>query len=633
MYNLRKEIESSHRDWWTGISPDSELSVRERAFALVDSMLHAEGWHYVEFRSSRFLTTLFSGTPFEADPYSETAQTISYYAVLYGLMLSSAQPDEVGSALRTLAPMAERERWIRLLMKGTHERTIDEIDEYSFPAQVLDADGNDVGTVEHVECATFWQRVLTLDARRFTKRRPLPMEKPGKKPVCGELYCYRIAQATLRARSDFGDQTFVAEDGRTVRFGQQSYCSDHLTSVRPVDDPDHDWRKESTVVVLSVSAAQSSYPMVQRQYYVLAPPNAASCPSCATFNFYTGTRLVLCHACGWQLRVEIRGYHEAGPTRPLCATHERTNVFLGVELEVEFAGAYDAMNTLTKIFDPSEMILKRDSSIRNGCEIASAPISYARWKQDYVLWTERLNIMREAGFRSYDPGNCGMHIHVSRTAFTPVSLLRFQELVYMNEPLMAFLAQRRNNGYAAFNELDGTNRKVRIAHAMHAMQDMASPHQRRSPSRPDQARRQRFEVATRRIPARIAGIRTALGHRHAALNIATDIPTVEVRIFRGTLNAASFWKNIETVQSLMEFSNVGSIADMRADQYVQYVREHAVRFPHLATFMAKHAKTLVVAMNMPPGTPEERYIAKLPPKTDSRAVVRVAANDFAEAHC
>lgn len=208
---------------------------------------------------------------------------------------------------------------------------------------------------------------------------------------------------------------------------------------------------------------------------------------------------------------------------------ERRLVF-GFELEVEnLEGGYDneeiIKGHLKDIFPPDFLYFKEDSSIDEGFEIVSHPMSRQFFKENKKKFELLLNICKEFGLRSYQSGRCGLHISVTRKAFTKLSFLKFVSFWNNGENKRMFkaLSQRRDNQINDWCRIDATYNKG-------TMIDL---------SKMKESNRANFrhDIA-----------------RYRALNLQNR-HTLEIRLFRGTLFAPSFFKGFELVLSSFDWSN------------------------------------------------------------------------------
>jgi hypothetical protein len=136
-----------------------------------------------------------------------------------------------------------------------------------------------------------------------------------------------------------------------------------------------------------------------------------------------------------------------GHSYPPAPTSE---AYLGLEIEVEAVGC-DA-NDIAETWNASDLgWSKHDGSLSDGVELVSHPTTFERLaSSDIARVIGDVNAM---GGRAWDPGTCGLHIHVSRKAFADKAhLWRFAAAHQrMSETLQA-LAGRGNVTYSSWPE-------------------------------------------------------------------------------------------------------------------------------------------------------------------------------------
>ena len=162
---------------------------------------------------------------------------------------------------------------------------------------------------------------------------------------------------------------------------------------------------------------------------------APLCRSCYGYSYTT------CEDCGRELPVDSAYYLEEQDDDPLCQScyEERLRHkviqdyyykpeplfygqgprFFGVELEVDGAGedahAAAELQALANR-EGAHLYCKHDGSLNDGFELVSHPMSL-----DYHLrcvpWGALLQRAISQGYRSHRTRTCGLHVHVSRTAF------------------------------------------------------------------------------------------------------------------------------------------------------------------------------------------------------------------------
>lgn len=244
---------------------------------------------------------------------------------------------------------------------------------------------------------------------------------------------------------------------------------------------------------------------------------------------------------------EHRRFRFDGDTKP-----SPSKLYLGIELEVEFrtrnrAEALDFVRPLLGNF----CLFKHDGSLgdggRLGFEIVTLPMT---WKRQLEHWAPFFAANPGKVLRSWDTGGrCGMHVHVNRPAvgeLTVGKLLHFFGST-SNRSLVETFAGRTFNSYTRFYPKDLKKRKMdpkqlfgftpQVSTGRHVLgTGQVSP-----PERDEEGRRY---------------------DRYSALNIFTEQNTIEFRIFRGTLNERSFFRNLETVHCLIAYCQQTRIDDI-----------------------------------------------------------------------
>lgn len=233
-------------------------------------------------------------------------------------------------------------------------------------------------------------------------------------------------------------------------------------------------------------------------------------------------------------------------------------LYFGVELETEVSYGVDYAGVARKVIELAGdfCILKSDGSLQNGIEIVSCPCSFEVHK---TIW-ERLFRQRPTGLTSWVSGRAGIHIHISKAALSKLQLGRM--LVFVNAPA-------------------NDNLITTVAGRAHC--DFA-----------------------KRYPKKVSSYKQSLGKFEALNTIHKH--TVELRIFRGTLNYDSFLKNIEFAHALvMACGRVGGVRVMtpseceQSAKFLAFVYGNKRTYPHLYEFLCR--KRLLPAHKSAPGSP------------------------------
>jgi hypothetical protein len=216
----------------------------------------------------------------------------------------------------------------------------------------------------------------------------------------------------------------------------------------------------------------------------------------------------------------------------------RDRLLFGVELEVESKS--DAESGAQWLRDcglpDSYCVFKHDGSLSSsGFEVVTRPDSMAVHKRMFATILERDPGKR---LRSWIGGRCGMHVHVTKSALSQLQLGKM--LCFLNDPQNAAFVS------TVAGRLPGHWCKV-------------------SPKKPSDVRNN--------------------PDRYVALNIGGR--TAEFRIFRGTLLASSFYKNLEFVAALVAFCAPAqrSIADAISHaKFCAWLDKK--EYPHLWNYLA-----------------------------------------------
>lgn len=235
---------------------------------------------------------------------------------------------------------------------------------------------------------------------------------------------------------------------------------------------------------------------------------------------------------------------------------------LGVELEVVARNHDSYHKGLDHCKRPGMMYAKKDGSLGElGWEIVTHPIAPGEWLRDADAKGSKvkpfwglLDKLRELDYKSHDGSLCGMHVHVSRSAFggTRLALLDGGETWAI-----------RTTHYYWFAKLINSPVFAKLS--------------QREPGKLSQWARQ-MQVTVR-------SFHRPTGH-YSACNLTQQ--TVEVRVFRGNLREDRVRKNLEAVIAAVEFSKTMSSRHWRKPLeglFAKYVSDNKALYPNLFAFM------------------------------------------------
>lgn len=246
--------------------------------------------------------------------------------------------------------------------------------------------------------------------------------------------------------------------------------------------------------------------------------------------------------------------------------HDTLLVGFEIEMEQDFEGEIlpeQALGEKLSKFLPEEFSLgyfKHDGSLTSGIELASNPMTVSWYLDHRKDLNTFLDSMVNEGMRCDqidDTGekNCGLHIHLSKAAFTSVHLYKFVRFFYKMHMrrFVQDVAERNANHFAKFLNTD-------FANGVH----MAKYKQNLS--------RDRYSV-----------INMVGGHWHEERGEPSK--TVEFRLFQGTLDKQKFHKNIQFLLSVYDFTLHNSLTHISMKNYFKFLRENENKFRNLINFI------------------------------------------------
>lgn len=210
----------------------------------------------------------------------------------------------------------------------------------------------------------------------------------------------------------------------------------------------------------------------------------------------------------------------------------------GFELEVEAPDNDTGTDQVSSLHDTGVLYCKNDGSLGDsGFEIVSYPMTFEFWRK---VFKERFNKllarMSKEGTRSHDTTTCGMHVHISSCAFTPLGVYKLQKLVYENPDwILAFSGRGKKAAIESYSAVyDECRNRVNKQYAKKALK------------------------------------RTCDFERYVAVNLRNE-NTVELRVFKGTLNATTFARNLEFCEACVRYCRVIAHKSVSIESFKTFV--------------------------------------------------------------
>jgi len=236
---------------------------------------------------------------------------------------------------------------------------------------------------------------------------------------------------------------------------------------------------------------------------------------------------------------------------------QRPRLYLGWELEVEIKdNIYDnVLNTAGSYTRNLNLYLKEDGSLNYGFEIVSMPMTLNYFNEHSDAYKAFFKVLVRMGCRSYQTDTCGMHIHLSRKPFkSSLHLYKFMRMVYDNPQLTLTVSQRVRSLLDRWASLDKEDKQVLARKAL---------------KHPHRTSRNDYESAG----------------KYVAVN-TDNRSTVELRIFRGTLNFNSFCKNLQYAHSLFTYTRDSAVSKTNSEEYLAWLKLNANNYPNLSDFFS-----------------------------------------------
>jgi hypothetical protein len=234
--------------------------------------------------------------------------------------------------------------------------------------------------------------------------------------------------------------------------------------------------------------------------------------------------------------------------RPAMKFHKLSNEnenapFFGIELEVERKNSNGLKHKyMAGMIEHEHWYFKTDGSLTDGFEIVTHPMTFNYIQQSTKEFTNSLKLLVENGYNSYDANTCGMHIHISKNNFTTWHLYRFLKFFVENKEFIVSISQRKMEKLKKWANIEDDNDTSLIYKAKK---------------------------------------KDGNSERYVAINLKNS-QTIEIRIFRGTLNINSFMKNIEFAHALFMYTKENK--DVTLDGFKLYI-ESSCDYSNLKKFI------------------------------------------------
>lgn len=214
----------------------------------------------------------------------------------------------------------------------------------------------------------------------------------------------------------------------------------------------------------------------------------------------------------------------------LADNQKRT--FLGIELEMCFEHSQwcEIANSAFRLIG-GKYLWKHDGSIGQGAELVTEPATLEAHRS--FKWRELLALFGTHGARSHDTGVCGLHVHINRTAFIARHDYesKLQKFFQANKHKLVKFSKRKDMTYCEIGDAAYIDLKRAVV------------------------------------------LKSKDYARYVAVNLNPS-NTVEIRLFRGTLNYPRFLASLQFCDALVSFVNSHSLLSCSNENSWAYFKEH-----------------------------------------------------------
>ena len=187
--------------------------------------------------------------------------------------------------------------------------------------------------------------------------------------------------------------------------------------------------------------------------------------------------------------------------------------------------------------------------------------------------------------RSYNTNTAGMHLHVSRNAFTDFEAVKVLKLTYEFPKLSLLMSERSIDSHNEWARLSKSQIKTITKIAVESSKDKYNP------------TCYGWDI---RVAKAVGGHRGAWNFRNSN--------TAECRLFKGQLRPLHFYKNIEYVEAMLDFVKNTSIKNLDACRFVGFIKSNFQAYPNLNRFLNRRKSVLVDCLQNPKEVPEGLHV-------------------------
>lgn len=271
--------------------------------------------------------------------------------------------------------------------------------------------------------------------------------------------------------------------------------------------------------------------------------------------------VTICRYCTAQKPSSVYNAYNFNPryltkyTDNYCNSKNVPELFAGIEIEIE-CGTTEH-ERLRKTLSNKHWYFKHDGSLQQGFEIVTYPMTFDYIRANKEVFDTLFDKLKNNNCAADATDTCGMHIHVSKRAIDKLHLWKMLQFFKRFKKFVLAISQRDKE----FIERWATLKKINKRN----ISQMA-----KSKSFHDGSRREKY----------------------VAINL-TKGETIEFRIFHGTIKPEVFKKNLEFVESLIEWSRYQPAMKITLTSYFNYLKQNQMKYANLVEFIASNKLAVV----------------------------------------
>lgn len=258
-------------------------------------------------------------------------------------------------------------------------------------------------------------------------------------------------------------------------------------------------------------------------------------------------------------------FHEWKNGKIVKSNVESNTLFFGLEIEVQLRA--ESKKTCKEIAyhinkdSNGFLYCKYDSSVDNGFEIVSHPVTFNAFKN---MDLQKYFLKHRSDVKAYYTRSCGMHVHMNRTAFNDLTLWKFALMINEYSKLTKTISQRRNeseyDSWANFKMSQSNDIKADAVQKYKRIKDKQLTENRK------------YKAISR------------VGDRYQVVNLRNE-KTIEVRSFKANMDETSFRKNVEFLNSLFWFCKDSTPNQLSVENFLNFVKSNVKDYDNLNRFL------------------------------------------------